>query len=129
MIDQTTDQLPPIAEHAEAATLGCMLMDSAVICDVIEIVGKSDFFHERNAIIFGTLVDLWEKNGRVDIVKLKETLKIQGLLEEIGGLDFLVELAGSAPYASDGPRYAKYVFDCGLRRKLIDAGGRIVESA
>lgn len=55
------------------------------------------------------------------MVQLKQHLENKHILEDIGGVEYLVELAESVPSAVSAPHYAKIVRDKAIQRQLIEA--------
>jgi replicative DNA helicase len=121
------DKVPPHALEAECALLGAMILDSRVIGDVIEIIVSSDdmYFQKHNAI-YEALVHLYDHHESIDIVQLKQRLSDGGKLDEIGGVDYLIQLGESVPDPTNAPFYAKLVREKSILRKLIDATGQIL---
>jgi len=124
------DKLPPQAVEAECALLGSMVLDWQVIGDVLQTVGGSeDFYKTNHGAIYQVLVDLYDQNQSVDMVQLKQKLEDMSLLEQVGGLEYLIELAESVPSAASAGYYAKLVRDKAVLRRLIEAAGDILQNA
>ena len=124
------DRLPPQAPEAEMAMLGSMILDQQVIGEVIQVLnGPADFAVAKHGILYQALVELYDKNQSVDIVQIKQWLVDRELLDQIGGVAYLVEIAESVPHAISGPYYAKIVRDKSLVRQLIDVAGKILHDA
>src|SRR5690606_31521516 len=56
-----------------------------------------------------------------DVITLAETLKENGDLEQVGGDDYLVELATNTPSAANLPAYSQIVLERSIVRQLITA--------
>jgi replicative DNA helicase len=124
------DRLPPHSLEAEMSLLGSMILDHSVIGDVIEIVPLADaFYSEAHAAIFDALVRLYDRKQSGDLVQLSEALKDRDVFEDVGGTDYLLNLAQSVPSAASAPYYAEIVREKWQLRRLIDASGEIVYSA
>jgi len=124
------DKVPPHALEAEAALLGSMILDSRVIGDVIEIIRASDdFYVQKHSAIFEALVHLYDHHENIDIVQIKQRLADHNLLDDIGGVEYLLRLGEAVPDPTNAPYYAKLVREKSVLRKLIDATGRILYSA
>ncbi len=120
----------PQAPEVEMALLGSMILDYQVIGDVIQILkGAEDFANPSHGVIYESLVGLYDKNQSVDTVQLKQTLDDRGVLDQVGGVSYLVEIAESVPHAVSAPYYANIVSDKALIRRLIDAAGKILHDA
>ena len=120
----------PQAPEAEMALLGSMVLDYQVIGEVIQVLkGAQDFANPRHGVIYEALVDLYDKNQSIDTVQLKQTLDDRGVLDQVGGVPYLVEIAESVPHTVSAPYYANIVRDKALLRQLIDTAGKILHDA
>ena len=121
------DKLPPHALEAEAALLGSMILDWRVCGDVVEIIkGADDFYKPGHAAIYESLVELYDKHQSIDIVQLNQKLADKQQLEDVGGVEYLMELAESVPSATSAGYYARIVREKAVVRKLIEASGNIL---
>lgn len=122
--------LPPHAIEAEMSLLGSMLIDPDVIGDVLMIVRAGDAFYKpANGAIFTAMIELYDRNASLDIVQLNQVLTDRSILDAVGGLDYLVEVAQSVPSASNAAHYARLVRDKAMIRELISVAGRILADA
>ncbi|MEZ6318641.1 MAG: replicative DNA helicase [Phycisphaerales bacterium] len=124
------DRLPPHNEDAERSLLGAILLDPRVLTEVVQLVHLPEqFYVEKHGAIFKALLDTYEAHQSGDLVQLAEALRGRGLLERVGGPDYLVELAEAVPSAASAPHYARIVMDSARLRRLIDAAGQILHDA
>lgn len=124
------EKLPPHAIEAEMCLLGSMLLDPRVIGDVILIVRSGDdLYKPANGAIYDAMVTLYDEHASLDIVQLNQAMADRGLLETIGGVEYLVELAGSVPSAANATHYARLVREKAMVRHLISAAGDILYQA
>src|SRR5690606_5220252 len=79
--------------------------------------------------LFEVLVDMYDRGDPIDIVTLRNELDRLGLLQEVGGVEYLAELAESVPSHLHAEHYARLVRDKAMLRDLILAGGTIIEEA
>ncbi|MEM9493679.1 MAG: DnaB-like helicase N-terminal domain-containing protein, partial [Myxococcota bacterium] len=122
------EALPPHAIEAEMALLGSMILDWQVVGDVIQLIqSPDDFFKPAHGAIYHVLVELYDQQQSIDMVQLNQKLVDKSLLDQVGGLEYLVELAESVPSASSATHYASIVHDKALLRRLIDEAGQILE--
>ncbi len=122
--------LPPQALEAEMSLLGAMLWDHRVVGDVVVVLrGGDDFARPAHRAIYDAIVDLYDKVGAVDVVQLHQRLLDRAILEDVGGLDYLVKLAESVPSAANAVHYAELVREKAILRELIGAAGEILEDA
>ncbi|MEC8559165.1 MAG: replicative DNA helicase [Planctomycetota bacterium] len=124
------EALPPHAPGAEMSLLGAMLWDHSVIPEVIGIVSSGDdFYKAAHQVLFQTMIDLYDKHGALDGEQLTQRLVDMDLLEDTGGIEYIVELAESVPSASNAPYYARIVREKATLRELIEAAGSTLVEA
>ena len=112
------------------ALRGSMILDQQVIGDVLQSInGASDFSVGKHQALYQALVDLYDQNQSVDMVQIKQWLTDRGVLEQAGGLSYLIEIVESVPHAAGAQYYAKIVRDKSLVRHLIEVAGQILHDA
>lgn len=110
--------------------LGSMILDPQTITDVISIVRThEDFYQEKHAHIFRALVDVFDKHHSGDLVQILDSLRDRGVIDLVGGGEYLVELANSVPTSVNARHYARIVAEKAKLRKLITAAGQILFDA
>ena len=120
----------PESLEAEAAVLGSMALDPDCIGQVVQQVKAEDFYRIEHQIIFEALVTLWEQKGeKVDLLLLRDELKKEKHLEEIGGVEYLAKIANAVPSAANVEHYVQIVKEKFLMRGLIGAVGEILSEA
>ncbi len=116
------DRVPPHDLAAEAGVLGSMIIDPQAIGPVCMFLQSAEmFFKEENQIIFRVLSELYSSNTPVDAMILHSTLKTKNLLEAVGGLDYVKELANAVPTSAHAEYYAAIVKEKAMLRNLISA--------
>jgi len=122
--------LPPSAPEAEMSLLGSMIVDPKVIPDVIGIIaGADDFAKGAHGTIYGHMVSLYDATATMEIVSLVQRLKDHGVLEDVGGSQYLIDLAEGVPTAANAAEYARLVREKATLRELIRAAGEILVEA
>lgn len=122
-------RLPPHSIEAEQCVLGGILLNHDVFDTVVAQIGMGDFYHPDHRLIFASMQALHRNNQPIDIISTSEMLTREGLLENVGGLGFLAELARHTPGSSNILFYAGVVRERALRRQLIRAAQDIAELA
>ena len=112
--------------EAEQAVLGSMIIDKDAIASALEVIKPEDFYREDNKEIFAAICDLFETNKPIDLLTLKEQLRLRGTLEAVGGIPYIAELSAKVPTSANVGYYAKIVEEKALLRKLINASTEIV---
>jgi replicative DNA helicase len=124
------DQDPPYAIEAEMSLLGSMILDPRVIGDALQVLkGAEAFYDERHGLVYQSLISTFDKHHAVDLVQLRQALADKGVLEQVGGVEYLVQLAESVPTSANWPHFARLVSEKHRLRRLIDAAGQILFDA
>lgn len=125
-IDAFVDKVPPHNAEAEMAVLGSMILDREFAGDVVQVLSADSFYDTRHQLVFETLVHMWEYNRPTDAILLREELAKQGVLEKIGGYEYLGELMLAVPSSAHGMHYANIVREKAVARNLIRASTEIL---
>lgn len=123
------DRLPPQNLEAEASVLGGIMLDKDAIIKVADTLFPDDFYHDKNRLIYETMLDLYEDKASIDVLTVSNKLEEKKQLEMVGGLGYLTSLVNSTPSAAHVVHYANIVQRKGTLRKLIHAASEIVTSA
>jgi len=122
------DRIPPQNVEAEQAVLGAILLDGEALLVVMERVVPEDFYRAAHQHIFEAMIRLNDENEPVDLITLSTKLQDQGLLNEVGGIGYITELANSVPTAANAGYYAELIEEKAMLRKLIRAATQIASS-
>ena len=125
ILEDALRKVPPQSLDAEESVLGGVLLDSAALDRVIEVMGVDDFYREAHKKIFRAMLALSEKSEPIDLITLSDTLKARGELQEIGGATYLAELADKVPSAANIGHYARIVREKAVLRSLITVSNEI----
>lgn len=123
------ERVPPQNIEAEQAVLGAMLIKKEAIVEVQEILQPEDFYRETHRLVYEAMIELSGNDEAVDLVTLTEQLRKSGMLEKIGGLPFLTQLANAVPTAANVTYHAKIVKEKAELRRLINAATEIAGAA
>jgi replicative DNA helicase len=124
------DREPPQSPEAEMSLLGSMILDPQVIGDVISVIkGADDFYLEKHGHVYSALVEVFDVHHSGDLVQIVDLLRGKSVLDQIGGPDYLVELANAVPSSTNAKHYARIVAEKAKLRRLITAAGQILYDA
>jgi len=121
-------RLPPHSLEAEQSVLGGLMLDNDSWLHVSERLTFQDFYRRDHGAIFRAVEALANEGKPYDIVTLAEWLTTQGLLDSVGGIQYLAQLADNTPTAANIAAYADIVRDRSVLRELIKAGTEIAEA-
>jgi replicative DNA helicase len=113
---------------AEMSTLGSMILKEQAAEDVFGIITEDDFYMPSHREIFKAMRSLLNNNKPIDLVSLKVELVERGVLSQVGGEDYLIQLAEFVPSATNGAYYASIVQEKAMLRRLDTAGHEIVRT-
>ena len=106
--------------EAEAAVLGCLLIDNSYIKQVRENLSVEDFFIKSNGLIFRAMEWLDKKGEAIDLITITEALSQHKVLDSVGGSAYMSDLIKSDISPVSVMNYVKIVSDYSVRRKLKD---------
>jgi replicative DNA helicase len=128
MADRSESRIPPHNLNAEKSVLGAMMLDPATAVHVARLVPE-DFYYPANAQIFSSMLELAKTNKPVDLLTVHDLLDKRGVLESLGGLDYLVELNNFVPSAVNVEHYVAMVIERSLLRQLIRVAGKLADDS
>ena len=120
-------RLPPHDLEAEQSVLGAMLINPSAIPAVAEVLEPDDFYRDSHRLVYKAALTLFERDEEVDVVTLSAQLEREGLLERVGGREFVHALADLVPAATNAVHYAGIVRELSVLRALIRVGNEIAE--
>jgi replicative DNA helicase len=124
------NRVPPHNLSAEESLLGALLLSREAVNTVSELGLLPDVFYKpSHQHVFDAIRALLSGGQPVDAVTVADELRRVGLLDEIGGLDFLLHLQNTTPVIGNVGRYAKIVMDTSALRRLIGVASEIAEIA
>jgi len=112
--------LPPQHDQAERALLACLLTGADVLDDVAAIVQPRDMYQPRNEAVYAACLEVHGRGMRVDPVTLPVPANARPYLLELTSPDAPVVPAQAV-------HYAREVADAAVRRRLVEAGTRVVQ--
>jgi replicative DNA helicase len=115
-------KVPPQDLHAEQATLGSMLLEPEAASRVLAILEDADFYREAHRVIYRAMQAVDRRREPVDLITVSAELRREGVVDEVGGPEYLTALIGEVPTTAHVVRYATIVEDKSLLRKLIAMG-------
>lgn len=116
-------RLPPQNVEAEQSVLGAIFLSVTqqdALAEAAQYLQPTDFYRQAHRLIFKTMLDLDNDGRPIDPVTLQDRLASEGNLENIGGVAYLAELAGSVPTAANIGYYAQIVKEKAVLRGAID---------
>ncbi|MBV8132762.1 MAG: replicative DNA helicase [Alphaproteobacteria bacterium] len=120
---------PPHNNEAEQGLLGALLISNSAYARVSEFLEPEHFGYAVHGRIFAAIGKLIERGQIANPVTLKNLFDQDGALTEIGGAQYLFQLANSAVTIINAEDYGRNIRDLYLRRELITLGEDVVNDA
>lgn len=115
--------------EAEMSALGSAFIREAAADTVFSSLAESDFYHPAHQMIYRAMRNQWERAEAIDIVTLKNELVRIKMLQEVGGDDFLIQVAEAVPSAANSAHYCEIVRERKIQRdtfELFHCGKKIM---
>ncbi|MGM9529676.1 MAG: replicative DNA helicase [Phascolarctobacterium sp.] len=119
------ERVPPQNIEAEQSVLGAMLIDKEAIAKATEILNVDDFYREAHRVIFGAMLELYNKNEAVDLITVTDILRRDNKLEDIGGIAYITSLANVVLTAANVKYHAEIVAEKSVLRQLVKVSTEI----
>ncbi|MCP8617228.1 replicative DNA helicase [Salirhabdus salicampi] len=129
MNEEWNDRTPPHNIEAEQAVLGAVFLEPQAMITASEILQPDDFYRASHQRIFSAMMNLSNKGEPIDLVTVTTSLSNAQLLDEVGGVSYLSDLANSVPTAANVEYYARIVEEKATLRRLISAATDIVKTS
>lgn len=126
MVFPLEELVPLHSFEAEMSVLGSMLLSDRAADDVVTRLDAEDFYSPAHSEIFRAMRQLINSNKPIDFLTLKTELLARGSLMDVGGEDYILQVAEIVPSAANATYYAQIVSDKATLRRLEMAGREIV---
>jgi replicative DNA helicase len=123
----TDGRIPPNVLELEGYVLGCIMIDNEVFNNAVQVLDQSHFYRPLHGIIFQAMLNLDGKKEPIDPNTLKEELSRMGKLEDVGGIEYLIDLASSVSTSANVDYYTRIIFEKYVLRNLISISAKIVD--
>jgi len=116
----------PQSVDVEQSLLGAMILDIEAVTTASELLKKDDFYKEGHKILFEVIIDMYRNNETIDTLLLKSKLETLGVLEEVGGLDYIAKLTDAGILTTNAEHYSKVIEEKSVLRRLIRTSSEII---
>lgn len=103
--------------EAEVNILGAIFKDNNALCSVIDLLDSDDFYNTRHKLIYGAIVNLYERDIPMDLVTLSD--KLGESLPEAGGISYLSEVYTSYLPVYNAKYYGEIIKEKSNLRKMM----------
>jgi len=119
----------PHNQDAEQALLGALLVDNRAYEKVGDFLKAAHFFLPAHQRIFEAVVKMIDRGQTASPVTLKNYFEKDDDMKELGGAEYLADLAASVVSVINAQDYARTIYDLHLKRELISIGEEVVNDA
>lgn len=115
---------PKVATDAERATLGSMLVEAPAVLAARDILDVLDFYEDDHRTIYKAMLEIFARDGVVDLVTVAHRLREQKKLADLGtqinskGMAYLTDLIHVVSTAAHVEHYARIVREASLDRQI-----------
>ena len=110
---------------AEQSVLGSMFLSKYALQKCIEGLTSDQFYSDANGKIFNIISSLSENGSAIDLTTVTAELDKRKELKQVGGVEYLSEIASLVPSAANVDEYIKIVEEKAILRRLIDSATEI----
>ena len=114
---------------AEKIILSSLLISSEAIEITLRSVNVKTFYFKNHQTLYKAIIEMYSNKTPIDLITLNSYLQDNGQLEEIGGVEVLIELINYVPNLVYLEDYINLIRDKFLRRTLIKLGYELINSA
>ncbi len=118
--------LQPQNVEAEKSVLGSVFLDNDSLLRIVDLISPEDFYRKSHALIYQAFLKLFERGDPIDLITVESELQKMGVLEQVGGIDYLMELAEFVPTPVHVVKYAQIVKEKAVLRELISVCHEII---
>jgi replicative DNA helicase len=119
----------PHNQEAEQGLLGAILVDNRGLEKIGDFLRPSHFFVPAHQRIFQAVITLIDRGQTASPVTLKGYFEKDDDLRDLGGAQYLAELASNVISVINVKDYAETIYDLHLRRELIALGESVVNES
>lgn len=120
---------PPHAQDAERCVLGGLLRNNDAWFEIADRLSEQDFYTDAHRTIYRHIGALIGERQACDFVTLADRLRMVGVLDDVGGIAYLGNLAADVPAVSNIMAYARIVRERSVLRRMIACGQDIAGMA
>ena len=109
----------PHDPEAERSIISSMICEMGAAIYANENLNANDFYNQAHKIIFDAINELILENKKIDIITLNNKLEEKDLLKEIGGREFIINLASEFYTSANLTEHVKIIKNKSLLPELI----------
>jgi len=103
---------------AEMMILGAIIQDPDSILKISDLIQCEDLYSEKHRLIYGACLDLYQLGEAIDLISVRDRLRVQGNEDLAGGLNYLSDCLDSTPTSANVKCHARIVAKLSLKRQI-----------
>lgn len=119
----------PNSLEAEQGVIASLIIDKEKIREVSELLASDYFYNQINKKIYQAILEVLKKKQDLDLIILKDYLETNGLLEEIGGMEYIVNIVEAIPSSESINVYVKIIYEKYVAREIIEKATSILNKS
>ncbi|MEM7650517.1 MAG: replicative DNA helicase [Pseudomonadota bacterium] len=127
--DAPSYRILPHNIDAEQGLIGALLVDNRAVEKMGDFLKSAHFFMPAHQRIYESILTLIDRGQTASPVTLKNYFETDDDLKDVGGAEYLVDLAASVVSVVNVSDYARTIYDLHLRRELITLGEDVVNES
>lgn len=128
-VEDITIRTLPHNMEAEQALLGAIMEDNRVVEEFSDYLRPEHFFVPVHQRIYDAILKIIDRGQNAESVTLKAYFEKDADLKDVGGADYISDLAGSVISIINAKHYAQVIHGLFIRRELIAIGRDVVNDA
>lgn len=113
--------------EAEQAVLGAMMIEGPAVRVARQFLKSESFYMRANEIIFTAACRIADEGFEPDVVTVIASLRDAGLIDEIGGSDYVLECVHRVASAAHVGSYVRIVAQLYLEREIIKSAHKLAQ--
>lgn len=122
-------RVPPQNLEAEQAVLTSVLIENETHATVAAVITEADFYRESHRLIWRAMTELRTKGDPIDILTVNQVLKSRGVFEQVGGAQYMAELAEAMAFPQAVATHARIVKEMAAKRRLASVFTELASEA
>ena len=118
--EETSERGHNYSLEAERYVLGCVLLDSDAVVEVMHRIDHDDFYDPRHKAIMTAMEQIYERDEVVEYAKVWEELKKLKKENQVGGPEYIASILESVPSVANITSYVEIIEENSLIRRLMN---------
>jgi replicative DNA helicase len=124
------NKVPPHNIEAEMSVLGASMIGGSKTFNVISgLLDELDFYRHANSQVYTAICELEKTKTAIDLVTVSSWLTDNNLIDEVGGIGYLMQVIDFVPTTSNIEYYANIVKQHSDRRLVITEAMSVIDQA